>query len=133
MKIVCKIKRQAGTNTKMPDDGTVYAFRPNAHGDHVAEVTNLAHVQRLLAIDAYAPYDEAAIAQAEQSVAADNELTELEQAIDPALAPDLSNMTLEELQAEYHHRFGRAAPKQIKFGTLVQKLSAARVQGLPKE
>jgi hypothetical protein len=128
MKIVCKIKRALGTNTKMPDDGTVYAFRPNAHGDHVAEVTNLAHIQRLLAIDAYAPYDEAAVAEAAQALAKDNELDELEQRLDPALAPDLEKMTLEELQAEYHYRFGKVAPKQIKFGTLVAKLAAARMK-----
>ena len=127
MLIVCTIKRKAGTHTKMPDDGTVYAFLPNELGDHVAEVTNPDHIQRLLAIDVYLPYGHAAATEAEQIVAADNDLTEAEQAVKPELAADLNQMTMDELQEEYHYRFGRAAPKQIKFATLVAKLAAARL------
>ena len=52
MKIVCTIKRAKGTHTKMPDDGAVYSFLPNEHGDHVADVDKPAHIERLLAIDA---------------------------------------------------------------------------------
>lgn len=133
MKIVCKIKRKLGTNTKMPDDGTVYAFRPNAHGDHVVEVTNPKHIQILLAISAYAPYDEAAIAEVARVEQQANALSTTEAQIDPALAQDLETMTLEELQAEYHYRFGKAAPKQTKFETLVKKLAAARMKINPTE
>jgi hypothetical protein len=133
MLIVCTIKRKLGSHTKMPDDGTVYSFLPNEHGDHVAEVVNLDHIQRLLAIETYKPYGVAAAVEAEASVAADNELTELEQAIKPELVTDLAQMTMEELLAEYHYRFGRAAPKLIKYDTLLQKLAAARMDASAQE
>lgn len=133
MLIVCTIKRKLGSHTKMPDDGTVYSFLPNEQGDHVAEVVNLDHIQRLLAIPTYKPYGEAAAVEAEASVAADNELSDLEEAIKPELVTDLAQMTMEELLAEYHYRFGKAAPKQIKYDTLLKKLAAARMDASGQE
>lgn len=133
MKILCTIRRAHGTQVVMPDDGTEINFQPNEHGDHVAEVVNLEHAQRLLAIDVYKAYGNDAEDEAAAIVAADNELTELEQEMDPDLAPDLANMTMEELQAEYHHRFGRAAPPLIKYDTLLKKLAAARMDANAQE
>lgn len=133
MKIVCTIKRAKGTHTTMPDDGTVYSFVPNKAGDHVAEVVNVDHIQRLLAISVYKPYGEAAEAEAAETVAADNQLTEAEAAVKPELVADLANMTHEELMTEYHYRFGRAAAKNMKYDTLLQKLGAARMDPKPQE
>lgn len=127
MLIVCTIKRAKGTHTKMPDDGTVYSFLPNAAGDHVAEVTNLGHIQRLLAIDVYKPYGAAAETEAEAAEEADNALEGVETDINPETATDLNSMTVGELQAEYKHWFGRAAPPLAKHETLVRKVAAARM------
>lgn len=136
MKIVCTIKRKLGTHTKMPDDGTVYSFVPNAHGDHVAEVENPAHIKRLLAIDVYLPYEEPGAASAAPQPSQDSDAgdDDGEPAPDVTAFPaDLTAMTFEELQAEYHHRFGRAAPKQIKYETLVARLAEAREDAAKKE
>ena len=38
-------------------------------------------------------------------------------------------MTQEELQAEYKHRFGRAAPPLMKYGTLIKKLTEKHSAG----
>lgn len=128
MLIVCTIKRAAGTHTKMPDDGSVYSFLPNEAGDHVADVTNFAHIQRLLAIPTYLPYGQAAQEELAEAEGTDNDMSEVEEAIAPELAVDLAAMTMEELQAEYHHRFGRAAPPLIKYETLLRKLAAERLK-----
>jgi hypothetical protein len=128
MKILCTIKRRFGTHPKMPDDGTVYDFAPNEKGDHVCEVTNLDHVTRLLAIPSFEPYGDDAVAEAEAQESEGNELDSTEAEIRPGLAPDLNSMTLEELQAEYHYRFGKAAHHLAKHGTLVAKLAAARMK-----
>lgn len=117
MKIVCTIKRKLGTHTKMPDDGTVYHFLPNERGDHVAEVTNPAHIKRLLEIDVYLPYGEPApVAEPEPEDAP----------LPPEVTADLTTKTLEELQAEYLHRFGRAAHPATKYDTLLRKLAEGR-------
>jgi hypothetical protein len=128
MLIVCTIKRAKGTHPKMPDDGTVYSFLPNAQGDHVCEVANIDHITRLLAIPSFEPYTAADAQVAADLDASSNELTEAEQEIKPELANDLNEMTLEELQAEYHYRFGKAAHPQTKHSTLVKKLAAARME-----
>lgn len=127
------IKRPKGTHTKMPD-GTVYSFLPNKHGDHVAEVADIDHVQRLLAItEGYRPYGDGGAKELAALEAAGNELSEIESAMKPELSGDLAKMTMEELQAEYHHVFGRAAPPLIKYETLLRKLSAARLEAKQQE
>jgi hypothetical protein len=125
MKILCTIKRKLGTHPQMPDDGTVYAFLPNAQGDHVAEVSNPAHVARLLAIPSFEVYGAEAAPPAADTGEAEGEaaLTDEELA---KFSAELDTLTLEDMQAEYHYRFGRAAPKQIKFDTLLKKLAEAR-------
>jgi len=49
MFIKCKQIREGGTEIKLGE--TVYHFAPNKDGDHVAEVTDKAHIERLLSIE----------------------------------------------------------------------------------
>lgn len=59
--MLLKIKqvREGGTELKF-NDGTEYHFRPNENGDHVAEVTDAAHLAQLLAIsEGFEEYGEA--------------------------------------------------------------------------
>lgn len=48
MKIKCKQIRDGGT--KVPMGKKEYHFAPDENGDHVADVTNKAHIDRFLAI-----------------------------------------------------------------------------------
>jgi hypothetical protein len=48
MKIQCILKREGGTHIELR--GTHYHFAPQADGRHVAEVTDEAHISRLLSI-----------------------------------------------------------------------------------
>lgn len=48
MKIVCKLKREGGSKVELGD--TTYHFKPNAAGDHVADVDDEQHAQQLLAV-----------------------------------------------------------------------------------
>lgn len=56
MKLELKIKRPGGTVIHMADK-TEIKFTPNERGDHVAEVTDSAHIKRLLSIPGYDLYD----------------------------------------------------------------------------
>jgi hypothetical protein len=127
VKIVLKIKRRGGSFIEVPggDEKQTYHFAPNDLDDHVADVEDPAHIKVLLGIDVYEVYEgQAAVdepeapapEQAEDSAPTDAELT-----------ASLEQMTLEELQAEYHHRFGKAAHPQSKHSTLVKKLAEARM------
>lgn len=138
MKILCKIKRSGGSHIEMPKDFTVYHFAPNEHGDHVADVSNKEHIKILLGIDAYEPYDGPAPAAAPAKAAEDETETETEttggqepaadQPTDEvAIRAALANLTLEELQAEYHHIYGRAAHPQSKHATLLDKVVAGKL------
>lgn len=48
MLIICKIKRCDGSVVEV--DKNSYHFKPNADGDHVADVTNPSHIAKLLSI-----------------------------------------------------------------------------------
>jgi len=48
MFIECLLKRPGGTVVEL--DGKKYHFKPNSHGDHVAEVTDPRHIEILLNI-----------------------------------------------------------------------------------
>lgn len=126
MLIRCKIKRKAGTNTTI--DGTTYSFTPDAHGEHVCEVTNEAHIQRLLLIpEGYEPYGDESRAEAAAIVTRENALDADEERI--IVVPlDLQNATYEELSAEYRREFGRAANPVMKHETLLKKLIAHRIK-----
>jgi hypothetical protein len=130
VKLVCSIKRPKGTPVEMPDDRTTYWFLPNEHGDHVASVENPAHIKLLLGIDVYSIYEGPQVAAPAAPASAE---PEADVAINAAIATDLTNMTLEELQAEYHHRYGRVAPKLIKYDTLLRKLAEARSEDTDQE
>lgn len=63
MKIECILKREGGTKINLPgDNGDVeYYFKEQPDGAHVAEVTDKAHIKRLLSIpEGYEIYDPAA-------------------------------------------------------------------------
>ncbi|WP_417261680.1 hypothetical protein [Celeribacter sp.] len=49
MIVQCKIKRPGGTEVEM-NDGTVYQFKPDQEGRHVAKVSNNDHFQRFMQI-----------------------------------------------------------------------------------
>lgn len=138
MKVLCKIKRPGGSFVEVPGSETItYHFAPNEHGDHVADVSNKEHVKRLLGIDAYEVYEGPAAAAPVAPPAA----PELTPASGPPteetphsdgdreaiLRAECEQMTVEDLQAEYHHIYGKAAHPQIKFGTLVEKVVAGKL------
>jgi len=52
MKIVSKLIREGGTKVTFPG-GFEYHFKPDADGDHACTVTNPAHIDRFLSLDAY--------------------------------------------------------------------------------
>lgn len=57
MQILCKLKRANGSLVKLDD--TTYHFKPNAKGDHVAEVDDDDHAETLLAItEGYEAYEQ---------------------------------------------------------------------------
>lgn len=129
MKILSKIKRPGGSKIPMPNGkgvpDTEYFFEPNERGDHVAEVTNKAHVQRFLSIiEGFEPYDEEAVAEAQAVEAEANALSELESRINVGSVESYVKLTLEELRELYHARFGRLAPAVMKHETMVRKLVA---------
>lgn len=130
MKIRCKIMRSGGSRIPMPGptpEGIEYHFCPNNMGDHVAEVEDLAHIQRFLSIpEGYEPYGEDAVAETEQIVAEVNDLSDFEKRI-IVQGGDLDKMTVEELREEYHRVFGHAAPPLVRYDTLLRKLTAARL------
>lgn len=87
MKIESIIKRDPPTEIDL--DGTVYKFKPDEHGRHVAEVTDKHHIARLLSIsEGYQLADDEPLPKAVQ--------TELEREIEertnpmsqPVLTPD---------------------------------------------
>lgn len=56
MRIELTIRRKGGSHVEL--DGTTYHFAPTATDPrHTAEVTNKAHLKRLLSIDGYEPAD----------------------------------------------------------------------------
>lgn len=119
MKIRCKIIRPGGSHIELW--GTTYHFAPNERNDHVAEVKDEKHIARFLEIkEGYEIYDPKERAALESEA---NELTELEQAVPPAVA-EYSNWTRDELSAEYQRIFGKAASPLTKHETLVRKLTA---------
>lgn len=55
MKLLCKIHREGGTVVSL--DNKTYQFKPDEDGQHVCEVANERHAERLLAIpEAYGMY-----------------------------------------------------------------------------
>lgn len=135
MKILCKIKRVGGSHVEMPGPipRTVYHFAPNEHGDHVAEVTDKAHLKILLSIDAYEPYDGPAPTEEPEAPdpaggnASAGDETPTASLDEVGHRAQLANLTLEELKAEYHHIYGKAAHPQSKHGTLLEKVLAGKL------
>lgn len=87
MKIESIIKRDPPTEIDL--DGTIYKFKPDAHGRHVAEVTDKHHIARLLSIsEGYQLADDEPLPQSVQ--------TELQREVEertnpmsqPVLTPD---------------------------------------------
>lgn len=111
MQIEHTTKRPNGSHHSI--DGVAYHFAPNAAGDHVAEVTDKAHIQRFLSIPTFVIYEEGASApqagENSQSVSLD-----MGTPLEPETKP-LEDATDEELAAIYfdvldrkpHHRAGR--------------------------
>lgn len=129
MKIKSLIQRPGGTKVPMPngkgEPDTEYHFAANDRGDHVAEVTNKAHIQRFLSIaEGYEPYDEEAVIEAQGESEEANALSELESRINLEGVEKYAKLTTEELRDEYQRRFGRLAPALTKHETLVRKLVA---------
>lgn len=87
MKIESIIKRDPPTEIDL--DGTVYKFKPDEHGRHVAEVTDKHHIARLLSIsEGYQLADDEPLPKAVQTEL-DRELEERTNPMSqPVLTPD---------------------------------------------
>lgn len=97
MLVRCKLIRKGGTVISMAD-GTEYHFRPErVTGNHVADVTNKAHLTRLLGItEGYELHDPHATLQADVAEIVPKET--------PSLAQDASETEILEIAEECHER-----------------------------
>lgn len=149
MLIQRKLKdRPEGTFITMADS-TRYAFLPDEYGRHVAEVTDPAHIERLLSIpegfgivsETFATADEAqdaftAIAEDQADPDAD-ELDAIDDDadddfLDDDFAPEgepmipLEAMTLTDLQAVYEQVIGRKPHHRAGIDKLIEEITAHR-------
>lgn len=135
MLIVSKIKRSPGTFITM-QDGTRYAFMPNEIGDHVAEVENPAHIERLLSItEGYGIYSgeiipgnvmNAALADSSSDdEAEDDDSDDDDTSPEPEDMP-LEHMTLTDLQATFERELGRKPHHRAGTEKLIEDITAHR-------
>ena len=134
MLILSKIKRAKGTFIEMAD-GTRYAFLPNEAGDHVAEVENPKHIERLLSItEGYGVYSGEVI-PASVVVAAlaadepDDDDQDEDEDVDPIPDPvdmPLEHMTLTDLQATFARELGRKPHHRAGVEKLIEDITAHR-------
>ena len=134
MLILSKIKRAKGTFIEMAD-GTRYAFLPNEAGDHVAEVENPKHIERLLSItEGYGVYSGEVI-PASVVVAAlaadepDDDDQDEDEDVDPIPEPVdmlLEHMTLTDLKATYERELGRKPHHRAGVDKLIEDINEHR-------
>jgi hypothetical protein len=92
MKILLKLKREGGSNIDLGNKK--YHFKPNEKGHHVAEVSDPAHIKRLLSIPGYHPYDgtepddDAPVAAPAETVTADDAKLDVVDDDDPDFEDD---------------------------------------------
>lgn len=113
MLIRCKIKRPGGSRVTLGSER--YHFQDRGDGLHVAEVTNDAHIERLLSIGAYAVVEDAPEPAQEpaQEPVVDGE--------GEALAP-AKDLDLEALREAYTETFGKAPHPRMKAETIQDRL-----------
>ena len=129
MLILSKIKRNPGTFITMKD-GTRYAFMPNDAGDHVAEVENPAHIERLLSIpEGYGVYSGEVIPEGvvAAALASEGPQSADDETPDPVDMP-LEHMTLADLQATFELELGRKPHHRAGIEKLIEDITAHREQ-----
>lgn len=148
MLIRCLLKRKGGSNITMAD-GKVIAFRPDENDDHIAMVSDPAHIQRLLGIpEGYtihtgpvepvkadaapvalkAPDAPAAKPAADKPEAAP--VTEAKPAV--AATTDLAAMASDDLRALFESEVGRKPHPNAKPETLIAQIEAIREENAKK-
>ena len=133
MLILSKIKRNPGTFIEMAD-GTRYAFMPNDAGDHVAEVENPKHIERLLSIsEGFGIYSGEVIPESVVAAALASQEPP-DQVFDPQspatitepVDMPLEHMTLADLQATYERELGRKPHHRAGIEKLIEDITAHR-------
>lgn len=134
--IRCKLKRSGGSDITMAN-GDLIKFRPDQNGDHVAMVTNPAHIDRLMSIpEGYGFHGMAGgtpdpVVPPEpkpEPVATVAHAAPEPDAPEPTAAPDagmeLDAMTDDDLKAFFEKTVGRTAHHKAKRETLIAQIEA---------
>lgn len=122
MLIRCKIKRPGGSRVTLGSER--YHFAPDDLGRHVAEVTNEAHIERLLSIPAYEAVEDDVAADVAPTQDSGTLAPQGEDETPTREALSDEEMELELARSAYLEKFGKAAHPRAHASTLWQRIEA---------
>lgn len=132
MLINLSIRRKNGSKIEMAD-GTVLHFKPDADGDHVANVTDEAHIECLLRIPEYKIKRTKPVSEPVQKAPAQTATPPAQRPVTEGAGntekPISTSATEDErkaLEAEYQSLYGQAPHPAAKDDTLRAKIAAKK-------